>query len=149
MAFLFDWMSLLFIGFVFIISSLVILYSDDYIFGDLNIVRFIMLVLMFVISIMFLIISPNMISILLGWDGLGLVSYLLVIYYQNVRSYGAGILTVLSNRIGDVALLMVITWIINFGCWSFIYYLEFLWGSIEIESFNYINICVKINIHKI
>jgi len=30
---------------------------------------------------MFLIISPNVISILLGWDGLGLVSYLLVIYY--------------------------------------------------------------------
>ena len=49
---------------------MVILYSDDYMFGDLNI----MLVLMFVISIIFLIISPNIISILLGWDGLGLVS---------------------------------------------------------------------------
>lgn len=66
MTFLFDWMSLLFMGFVFIISSLVILYSDDYMFGDLNIFRFILLVLMFVVSIMFLIVSPNMISILLG-----------------------------------------------------------------------------------
>jgi hypothetical protein len=37
-----------------------------------------------------------------------IVSYLLVIYYQNVKSYGAGMLTVLSNRIGDVALLIVI-----------------------------------------
>jgi NADH-ubiquinone oxidoreductase chain 5 len=101
-------MSLLFMGFVFIISSLVILYSDDYMFGDLNIVRFILLVLMFLLSIIFFIISPNIISILLGWDGLGLVSYLLVIYYQNVKSYSAGMLTVLSNRIGDVALLMVI-----------------------------------------
>jgi NADH-ubiquinone oxidoreductase chain 5 len=44
MTFLFDWMSLLFMGFVFIISSLVILYIDDYMFGDLNIVRFIILV---------------------------------------------------------------------------------------------------------
>jgi NADH-ubiquinone oxidoreductase chain 5 len=70
-------------GIFFIISSLVLLYSDDYIHGDLNIVRFIMLVLMFVVSIMFLITSPNVITILLGWDGLGLVSYLLVIYYQN------------------------------------------------------------------
>ena len=43
------------------------------------------------------------------------IPYLLVIYYQNVRSYGAGMLTVLSNRIGDVALLMVIAWIINVG----------------------------------
>jgi len=62
-------------------------------FGDLNIVRFILLVFMFIVSIIFLIIRPNIISILLGSDGLGLVSYLLVIYYQNVKSYGAGILT--------------------------------------------------------
>jgi NADH-ubiquinone oxidoreductase chain 5 len=108
MTFLFDWMSLIFIGFVFIISSLVILYRDDYIHDDFNLSRFILLVLMFVLSIIFLIIRPNMISILLGWDGLGLVSYCLVIYYQKVRSYNAGMLTVLSNRVGDVLLLMVI-----------------------------------------
>nr|QXI86649.1 NADH dehydrogenase subunit 5 [Apicotermitinae gen. E sp. CMRT116] len=138
MTFLFDWISLLFMGFVLIISALVILYSDDYMHGDLNIVRFIMLVLMFVVSMMFLIISPNVISILLGWDGLGLVSYLLVIYYQNVKSYGAGMLTVLSNRIGDVALLLVIAWMINFGSWSFIYYLDFLAGSMEMELISFL-----------
>nr|YP_009351554.1 NADH dehydrogenase subunit 5 [Odontotermes longignathus]AQP29867.1 NADH dehydrogenase subunit 5 [Odontotermes longignathus] len=138
MTFLFDWMSLLFMGFVFIISSLVILYSDDYMFGDLNIFRFISLVLMFVVSMMFLIVSPNIISILLGWDGLGLVSYLLVIYYQNVSSYGAGMLTVLSNRIGDVALLMVIAWMINFGSWSFVYYLDYLAGSVEMEIISFL-----------
>jgi NADH-ubiquinone oxidoreductase chain 5 len=69
---------------------------------------------MFVVSIIFLIISPNVISTLLGWDDLGLVSYLLLIYYQNERSYGTGMLIDLSNRIGYVALLMVIEWIINF-----------------------------------
>jgi NADH-ubiquinone oxidoreductase chain 5 len=62
------------VGFVFIISSLVILYSDDYMFGDLNVIQFIMLVLIFVVCIIFLIISPNVISILLGWDGLGMHS---------------------------------------------------------------------------
>nr|URX54013.1 NADH dehydrogenase subunit 5 [Glyptotermes sp. 14 AB-2022a] len=133
MTFLFDWMSLVFMGFVFFISSLVVLYSEDYMHGDLNINRFILLVLMFVLSMMLLIISPNMISILLGWDGLGLVSYCLVIYYQNVKSYNAGMLTVLSNRIGDVALLMVIAWMVNFGSWNYIYYLDFLAGSFEME----------------
>nr|YP_010826792.1 NADH dehydrogenase subunit 5 [Porotermes planiceps]UYX57309.1 NADH dehydrogenase subunit 5 [Porotermes planiceps]WHM51960.1 NADH dehydrogenase subunit 5 [Porotermes planiceps] len=128
MTFLFDWVSLLFMGFVFFISSLVILYSEDYMHGDLNIIRFIFLVLMFVASMMFLIISPNMISILLGWDGLGLVSYCLVIYYQNVSSYNAGMLTALSNRVGDVALLMVIAWMINFGGWNYIFYMDF-WGD--------------------
>nr|YP_010227794.1 NADH dehydrogenase subunit 5 [Cryptocercus sanchaensis]UDD86554.1 NADH dehydrogenase subunit 5 [Cryptocercus sanchaensis] len=133
MTFLFDWMSLIFMGFVFFISSLVILYSDDYMHGDLNMNRFIMLVLMFVVSMMFLIVSPNMISILLGWDGLGLVSYCLVIYYQNVKSYNAGMITFLSNRIGDVALLMVIAWMLNFGSWNYIYYLSFLKGSFEMN----------------
>ena len=40
----------------------IILYCDDYIFGDLNIIRFILLVLIIVVSIIFLIISPNVIS---------------------------------------------------------------------------------------
>jgi NADH-ubiquinone oxidoreductase chain 5 len=46
---------------------------------------------------------------------LGLVSYCLVIYYQNVKSYNAGILTALSNRLGDVAFLLAIAWILNYG----------------------------------
>ena len=79
-----------------------------------------------------------MIGILLGWDGLCLVSYLLAIYYQNIKSYGAGMLTVLSNRIGDVALLIVIAWIINFGSWSVIYYLEILSGSAEKELISFL-----------
>jgi NADH-ubiquinone oxidoreductase chain 5 len=76
--------------------------------GDLFINRFIILVLLFVFSIIIIILRPNLIRILLGWDGLGLVSYCLVIYYQNVKSYNAGILTALSNRLGDVALLISI-----------------------------------------
>nr|YP_010449533.1 NADH dehydrogenase subunit 5 [Anelytra multicurvata]UTU96093.1 NADH dehydrogenase subunit 5 [Anelytra multicurvata] len=124
MTLLFDWMSLMFMSFVLFISSLVIYYSDKYMHGDVYINRFIILVLMFVLSMMFLIISPNLISILLGWDGLGLVSYCLVIYYQNVKSYNAGMLTALCNRIGDVALLMAIAWMLNFGSWNYIYYLE-------------------------
>nr|AIW06058.1 NADH dehydrogenase subunit 5 [Vietnamella sp. MT-2014] len=123
MTLLLDWMSLLFMGLVLFISSLVIYYSEEYMAGDYNMNRFILLVLMFVLSMMFLIISPNLISILLGWDGLGLVSYCLVIYYQNVKSYNAGMLTALSNRVGDVALLMAIAWMLNFGSFNYIFYL--------------------------
>nr|WBR65659.1 NADH dehydrogenase subunit 5 [Layahima elegans] len=124
MTILLDWMSLIFMSFVLFISSMVIYYSDDYMHGDENLNRFIILVLMFVLSMMFLIISPNLISILLGWDGLGLVSYCLVIYYQNVKSYNAGMITALTNRIGDVALLLSIAWMLNYGSWNYIYYLE-------------------------
>jgi len=130
--FLFDWISLLFISFVLLISSLVIFYRKEYIADDYHINRFIIIVLLFVISIILLIISPNLISILLGWDGLGLVSYVLVIYYQNVKSYNAGIITALSNRIGDVALLLSIAWILNYGGWNYIFYLEIIKYNFEI-----------------
>nr|YP_010616039.1 NADH dehydrogenase subunit 5 [Dolichopus galeatus]WAU47313.1 NADH dehydrogenase subunit 5 [Dolichopus galeatus] len=126
MTFLFDWMSLMFMSFVLLISSLVIYYSKEYMSGDYNINRFIMLVLLFVLSMMLLIISPNLISILLGWDGLGLVSYCLVIYFQNEKSYNAGMLTALSNRIGDVALLLSIAWMLNYGSWNYIFYLDLM-----------------------
>nr|YP_002727917.1 NADH dehydrogenase subunit 5 [Geocoris pallidipennis]ABZ02015.1 NADH dehydrogenase subunit 5 [Geocoris pallidipennis] len=122
MTLLFDWMSLLFVSGVMFISSMVIFYSSSYMSGDVNKIRFLLLVVMFVMSMCFMILSPNLISILLGWDGLGLVSYCLVIYFQNYKSYNAGMLTVLTNRIGDVFILLSIGIFFNNGSWYFMYY---------------------------
>nr|AYF56524.1 NADH dehydrogenase subunit 5 [Odontolabis cuvera fallaciosa] len=133
MTLLFDWMSLLFASFVMFISSMVIFYSFEYMEGDLNMNRFILLVVMFVASMLLLIFSPNLISILLGWDGLGLVSYCLVIYYQNVKSYNAGMLTALTNRLGDVAFLISISWMVNYGSWNYVFYLDCMISSIEMQ----------------
>nr|AND96335.1 NADH deshydrogenase subunit 5 [Onitis alexis] len=140
MTILLDWMSLLFMSFVLFISSMVIFYSEEYMEGDLNINRFIMLVFMFVVSMMFLIISPNLISILLGWDGLGLVSYCLVIYYQNVKSYNAGMITALSNRIGDVFLLLAIAWMMNYGSFNYYFYTNYM----NMDNFSLIGMFVMI-----
>nr|AML25889.1 NADH dehydrogenase subunit 5 [Staphylinidae sp. BMNH 1274206] len=136
MVFLFDWMSFLFMSFVLYISSMVIFYSSSYMGADFFINRFIILVVMFVMSMMLLIISPNLMSILLGWDGLGLVSYCLVIYYQNVKSYNAGMLTALTNRIGDVALLMGIAWMLNYGSWNYVFYLEIMKNDYSMQIIN-------------
>nr|ARH53902.1 NADH dehydrogenase subunit 5 [Lampyris noctiluca] len=123
---LFDWISLLFMSFVLFISSMVILYSDEYMGGEKNLNRFIILVVLFVFSMMMMIVSPNLISILLGWDGLGLVSFCLVIFYQNSKSLNAGMITALSNRIGDVAILLSIAWMLNYGSWNFMFYIEYM-----------------------
>nr|ANH54439.1 NADH dehydrogenase subunit 5 [Cycloneda sanguinea] len=125
MLILMDWMSIMFMSFVLLISSMVIYFSKFYMNHDLNKNRFILLVVLFVFSMILMIMSPNLISILLGWDGLGLVSYCLVIYYQNMKSYVAGMLTALSNRVGDVMLLMSIAWMVNFGSWNLTLYMDF------------------------
>nr|YP_010554705.1 NADH dehydrogenase subunit 5 [Ceratopsyche trifora]UYO79338.1 NADH dehydrogenase subunit 5 [Ceratopsyche trifora] len=123
LVFYIDWMSCMFLFIVSLISCVVIFYSKSYMFGEVNMNRFIILILLFVTSMILLIFSLNLISILLGWDGLGLVSYCLVIFYQNVKSFNSGMLTVLSNRVGDVMLLMSISWMINVGSWNFMMYM--------------------------
>nr|YP_009590065.1 NADH dehydrogenase subunit 5 [Magicicada neotredecim]QBM08023.1 NADH dehydrogenase subunit 5 [Magicicada septendecim]AWV83491.1 NADH dehydrogenase subunit 5 [Magicicada neotredecim]QBM08036.1 NADH dehydrogenase subunit 5 [Magicicada septendecim]QBM08049.1 NADH dehydrogenase subunit 5 [Magicicada septendecim]QBM08062.1 NADH dehydrogenase subunit 5 [Magicicada septendecim] len=124
MTLIFDFMSTLFLSTVMFISSMVMLYSGVYMMSDKNINRFIYIIMMFVLSMMLLIISPNMVSILIGWDGLGLVSYCLVIYYQNLNSSNAGMLTALMNRIGDVMILLLIAWMMNFGSWNFMSFIN-------------------------
>lgn len=122
-----DWISISFTFVVFFISSIVILYRRVYI-GNYNnrSVRFLYLVLLFVFRILLIILSPRLVRIILGWDGLGLVSYCLVIYYISSKRYLAGIITCLINRLGDIGLLISIGWIFSYGRWNFIFYKEYL-----------------------
>jgi len=89
----------------------------------------------------FLIIIPN---VTFGWFGFSVLLFVgnLLSEYEG---YGAGMFNVLSNQIGDVALLIVIAWIINFGSWSFIYYLEFLSGSAETELTSFLVLAAMTN----
>lgn len=121
-----DWVSCLFIGFVGAIYLIILIYREVYIEADKFMGRFIWLVLLFVISMILIIISPNVIRIILGWDGLGVVSYFLVIYYQNYNSFNSGMVTVLINRLGDIGLLISIGMISIYGRWN-------IWiiGSVE------------------
>nr|YP_010958562.1 NADH dehydrogenase subunit 5 [Centrotypus laticornis]UXF57638.1 NADH dehydrogenase subunit 5 [Centrotypus laticornis] len=133
-----DWSSVMFISIVLFISSMVVIYSSSYMgYFSFSSSRFIYLVLLFVLSMLLMIISPNLISILLGWDGLGLVSYCLVIYYNSVSSYLSGMITCLTNRLGDIGLLVCISWVMSYGCWNFIFcnfYLDNFIGYLLILS---------------
>nr|APL97227.1 NADH dehydrogenase subunit 5 [Crypturopus tuberculatus] len=119
MSLIFDWMSLVFLGSVCLIAGCIMKYSSYYMSGEANLTRFVCLLLLFVLSMWFLIISPNMVSLLLGWDGLGLTSYGLVIFYQSETAANAGMLTILSNRVGDVAILLSISLMFSAGSFDF------------------------------
>lgn len=106
-----------------LISSIVCIYSTGYIKGDERGDRFFYLVLLFVFSMVIMIVRPRLIRIMFGWDMLGLVSYCLVIYYNNYRSYYSGMVTVLSNRVGDIGLLISIGLMMINGRWN-IYFIS-------------------------
>nr|YP_009735121.1 NADH dehydrogenase subunit 5 [Acropyga guianensis]QBG38609.1 NADH dehydrogenase subunit 5 [Acropyga guianensis] len=113
-----DWIVCLFISVVLLISSMIMLYSMIYMKNEIYLERYMMLLNLFILSMILMIISPNLISILFGWDGLGLISYCLVIFYQNYMSYNSGMVTILYNRIGDIGLLMSIGLMFMFGSWN-------------------------------
>lgn len=69
----------------------------------------------------FLVFRLNLVRLLLGWDGLGLISYVLVVYYQREKARRSGILTALRNRVGDAALLLRVAVMVEGGSWNFIF----------------------------
>jgi len=134
---IFDPKGLVFSCVVLLISANVLRFSTLYIAEDKFINRFTVLVLLFVLSINLLIYLPHFIVLLLGWDGLGIVSFILVVYYQNPKSLAAGIITAITNRIGDVILLLSIALTLNQGHWNIIH----IWTG---SSFNNLQIFIII-----
>lgn len=117
----FDSTRLLYSTVVILISANVLRFSTVYIRDDKFINRFTLLVIAFIISINLLIYIPHLIVLLIGWDGLGITSFILVIYYQNSKSLSAGLITALTNRIGDVAILLSIGWTLSQGHWNILH----------------------------
>nr|YP_009471368.1 NADH dehydrogenase subunit 5 [Marphysa tamurai]AVG72591.1 NADH dehydrogenase subunit 5 [Marphysa tamurai] len=112
-----DPVGLLFSFIVLFISANIMQFSSSYMAHDPFMKRFIHLVLLFILSMNMLIYIPHLMFLLLGWDGLGITSFVLVIYYQNPKSLAAGMITALTNRIGDALILLSIAWMLNQGHW--------------------------------
>ena len=119
---LLDSLSVLFLVTVRLITTAVLVFRHAYMAEDKYFFRFHLLLLLFVLRIFFLILRPNLVGLLLGWDGLGLTSYLLVVYYGNSKAYNSGIVTALRNRLGDAFLLVAISYLVALGNWNYWFY---------------------------
>ena len=76
--------------------------------GEPHYRRFLGVVVAFVRSMILLIFMSSLYGSLIGWDGLGITSFLLVLYYKNRKSLGRSIITALTNRVGDAFLLILL-----------------------------------------
>lgn len=132
--FWFDWMSCVFFSLVILISCYILVYRVWYMGGDEGIRRFVYMILMFVLSMVMVILRPNLVRIMLGWDGLGLVSYCLIIYYNNWSSYVSGMITIIFNRLGDIGVLLCIGLMVNYGDWGMIMFSGDCIGGYAVNS---------------
>lgn len=112
---LLDFYRVLFRITVLFIRGNIIKFASFYIRDEKFKTRFLIILLIFIFSILFLIFVPNLFFLIIGWDGLGMSSFYLIMYYHNQKSLGARLLTLLSNRIGDLCLLLAIALFFSLG----------------------------------
>uniref|UniRef100_UPI0030FEBB71 NADH dehydrogenase subunit 5 n=1 Tax=Neoseiulus chebalingensis TaxID=3061192 RepID=UPI0030FEBB71 len=109
----FDFMSNMFLLVISLITMVTFYYSKFYMSLDKFKMKFILLTFMFVISMFIVVMGLNFYMIFIGWDMLGLISYFLVIHYNSDNSYYCGLITILTNRIGDISFMFMLIFFIN------------------------------------
>lgn len=107
--------STLFSCLVSFITSVVFIYSHYYIGFYTNFKFFIFTTFGFVLSMLFVINCVDLFIVMLGWDGLGVISYFLIVYYNSSNSIYSGLFTMLINRVGDALLVLRVAFI-SLGC---------------------------------
>ena len=103
----YDSSSYLFLFTLLFISVGVLTWSYYYMDSEVMYRRFASLIFLFLCSIFLLVFSADLLGLFVAWDLLGVTSFFLVIFRRSRASLGGGVLTSLSNRIGDVLLLSV------------------------------------------
>lgn len=100
--FLFDSLSATMLLVVFFVSSLVHLYSLEYMGEDPHLIRFMSYLSLFTFFMTILVTAGNFIQMFLGWEGVGLSSYLLInFWYTRVQANKSALKAMVVNRIGD------------------------------------------------
>ena len=102
-----DQLSLMMIMIITGIGSLIHLYSIGYMSHDKGFHRFFAYLNLFVFMMLLLVMGSNYIILFIGWEGVGLCSYLLIGFWFKNKEYGkAARKAFIMNRIGDLGLLM-------------------------------------------
>ncbi len=104
---LFDQLSILWLLFVTGIGSLIHLYSISYMHEDENMHKFFAYLNLFVFFMITLVVGSNLVVMFIGWEGVGLCSYLLIGFWHSNQEYNdAAKKAFIMNRIGDLGLLI-------------------------------------------
>ena len=105
--FLLDQLSILWLLFVTGIGSLIHLYSISYMHDDENMHKFFAYLNLFIFFMITLVIGSNLLIMFIGWEGVGLCSYLLIGFWHKNQSYNdAAKKAFIMNRIGDLGYLI-------------------------------------------
>jgi NADH-ubiquinone oxidoreductase chain 5 len=105
--FIFDNISLTMLIIILLITFCVLLYSIGYLYEDPHLLRFLFYISFFSAFMVILVTANNFVVLFMGWEGVGICSYLLIsFWFTRIKAVKAALKAVVMNRIGDTGVLM-------------------------------------------
>jgi len=139
--FIFDPLTLSMLSMISIVSTVVHIYASSYMANDPHLSRFMSYLSLFTFFMFILVTGDNFIQLFLGWEGVGVCSYLLInFWFTRVQANKSALKALIMNRIGDFGLMIGILLIFYYFRsvdFSFVFALVPYFINIKFSFFNF------------